>query len=261
MFSSDWLSVLNEVKAFEQACKPFSVWYRGHSNEDYKLNSGLFRKEYSDIRVFLHNEMAHYTHFKEKALFLHKMIDWGLLFLMQHHGARTRLLDWTETFSVALFFAFANWNPEKNAAIWLLHPVKLNYELLGLPDFVDINFTYEQGLQNPEFFQTSSIRPGTAHSRIHFQNGFFTLQGNNMLSLEEEKNGELIEKGILKKIILTQAVYSDVKQFLDLSNINYWTLFQDLDNLAKHINTIEDRSAFSVEDESAFEPGYGRIKS
>lgn len=47
------------------------------------------------------------------------------LTLMQHYGLPTRLLDWSESPLVALYFALSS-QEDKDAAVWALNPMKLN---------------------------------------------------------------------------------------------------------------------------------------
>jgi hypothetical protein len=45
---------------------------------------------------------------------------------LQHFSLPTRLLDWTESFACAVFFAQFGRDPKDAASIWVLDPSKLN---------------------------------------------------------------------------------------------------------------------------------------
>ncbi|MDG0875186.1 FRG domain-containing protein [Paenibacillus thiaminolyticus] len=169
------------------------------------------------------------------------LTDWKLLFLMQHHGVKTRLLDWTESFAVALFFACATWNnTETSARIWLLDPAELNRLSLDKPatTTVDSIGSYEECLYNITMVSNNSIAiyPPRNNSRITRQRGTFTLQGNTLLSLEEEFNGELVKSNALTYVDLPPEVRNDALRYLNHSGLDHFSLFPDLDGLAKYVN-------------------------
>jgi len=62
--------------------------------------------------------LAHAFYF---ASMLHHFVEW--LALMRHYGAPTRLMDWTWSFYVAVFFAMHDIPPESedNCAVWALN--------------------------------------------------------------------------------------------------------------------------------------------
>ncbi|MEV5028536.1 FRG domain-containing protein [Paenibacillus sp. LPE1-1-1.1] len=238
-FSNEWHQVLDIVN--ENNKKSPMIWYRGHSDEKlFKLHSGLFR-ESADLPSVNINEASKYRMFYNLGHNFHNSKDWDLLFIMQHHGVKTRLLDWTESFSTALYFAFTSWNPNRsNACVWMLNPVVLNNKSLGFYGFADVNRfgKYEHYLNNQTLFanNSSALYPIRNSQRIIAQQGVFTLQGNSGVPLDEEFNGELLAEHALIKITITPSVYYDAKNYLYQNGIGHFRLFPDLDGLAKYAN-------------------------
>jgi len=107
------------------------IWFRGHSNETWKLIPSLQRlsdppSEMNLIKKFTQNATMLLNPRPEKYL------DW--LFIMRHHNVPTRLLDWSESPLIALYFVI-NENPEKDGALWMLLPGGLNKNLGIEPDY------------------------------------------------------------------------------------------------------------------------------
>lgn len=244
-FSDKWKEILDEVDSFSKENHGI-IWYRGINNADYKLDSGLFRLQISnDVKDYISLEQQMYNYFKSLGALLHSGEEgWKLLYTMQHHGVRTRLLDWTESFAVALFFAISNWNGCDKAVIWMLNPLKLNMESTGNEEILSpIKMDYRIMFQNPSQ-RTIAIYPIKNNLRIAAQHGVFTVQGNSLQSLEDEFKSSLIDKGKMKKIELPIEIREDAICYLRHNGINYFSLFPDLDGLAKHINEIHIKPAW-----------------
>lgn len=238
-FSQKWIDILEKVTHFSAQSR--MVWYRGQNNnhashDDYKLKSGLFRLDFS-IEELLEWEYISFKRFMENGFDLHKTEnEWDLLYMMQQYGLKTRLLDWSESFAVALYFATRHWDEKKYCSIWLLDPYRMNHlfhdrnELFTMTrnsSFLERQSTFEKSL---------ALSPYVNTTRGMSQKGYFTLQGNTKLGLEEEAKMQLYEQGMLKHIKLDPDVSGDIALFLELSGVNHFTLFPDLSGLASYVN-------------------------
>jgi hypothetical protein len=177
------------------------------------------------------------------------------LFLMQHHGLPTRLLDWTENpFYAALFVTMKAIIPDnsidQDAALFCLDPIEMNkvsgvnfFPITWIQGSVLQTFKFAFGTQNervdgkiiPYLEKPVAVYPSTIHSRIRSQRGCFTLHGNDKRDIECIFEGDLIrQKKLIKYTIDKEDVPKILEELFDLG-ITYSTLFQDLDGLSKDL--------------------------
>ena len=104
--------------------KLHDVWWRGQPI-DKPLRPKVFRRsdaEFAElglIQRFIHQAQIRYSPCPS----LNDQAGW--LFLMQHFGMPTRILDWTESILVATYFA-VNKDISNHGVLWALNPFVLN---------------------------------------------------------------------------------------------------------------------------------------
>ena len=92
--------------------------FHGHSASTHQLVPSLLRRT---LRPDVEHTLYHECFGRAQGLFAE---GWQVLSILQHHGIPTRLLDWTESFAVALFFAVAG--EPRGPHVWVVNPFLLN---------------------------------------------------------------------------------------------------------------------------------------
>jgi FRG domain len=236
--------VINNVADLLEALKKFRVgnepiWFRGQSGASWKLTPSIAR----DARIS-NAEFMLIKRFKQNAMpFLdgRPKTDWDWLFLMQHHGLPTRLLDWTESPLVALYFSV---NESKyytdDGALWCLLPKALNENANYLSShaqelpFFDVDIILNNYL--PETIsseRTSNLKPMAAMSlreskRLFAQLGVFTITHREPMAIED-----VGDKNHIWRLIIPKNKKSEILHELALLTINKLALFPELPSVAE----------------------------
>lgn len=248
------------------------LWYfRGHANSAWALQPKLERS------ILTYQEKALFDEFKRTAHLYandtnHKVetrVEW--LSLMQHHGAPTRLLDWTRSPYVAAFFAVNDLkvDDDATAAVWAVNISEIFKEMrkknekdIRYKPLFDRNYLQQQTLPDTDFggiflsewyeeedFKFPSavlpIAPYYAHPRLTIQQGVYLAQtrlskDNEVtmvpfeIALQDTMEGEFDGRWI-RKFYLPSKLRPQMLRELNAMNINDATLFPGLDGFARYL--------------------------
>jgi hypothetical protein len=233
-----------------------NYWYRGQTNVDWSLETSFLRmtrhlaKEREEA---LSLEDAARQEFMSK---VHLFIDPGNMTkvktipcqwaLMQHHGAPTRLLDWTASPYVAAYFAAQQDGSDRDGAVWCFCHRRLRKA-----------FVKEYGSEPPDLTRTededSAVRalhaalqnPAAESSVLPLEFKFFSSarmaeqQGRFTMCLRVHQDHVCIASRVpathLKKIIIPHKIKPDFLAELRRMNITAAALFPGVDGLGRSI--------------------------
>jgi len=206
-------------------------------------------------------------------------IDW--LSLMQHHGAPTRLLDFTTSFYVAAFFAATEARDE--FSVWAIKRYPLDVYAHGLfsddcmdvkypPDSVAASYLFDErvlrasneALMNPrpdKHYGVVLLDPQRAHERLYIQQGCFlcplTLSApfesalirtlgvpSDYLQQIDPGSPTLMEDESILRIDFCSDLRLEVLKDLWRMNIRASTLFLGVDGLARSMRHYIDTASY-----------------
>lgn len=241
----EFLAAIDKVKLHLKFEEGEECFMRGHANQSWNLLPSLGRvvRTLADEDA-LALEAASFWEFNARAqeLYDRAQNDWEHLFHMRHHGVITRLLDWTETLSVALYFALDDNSVQNDSdpCIWLLNPYALNEQTCGPRDLVHPRYL-SYGFEDWDYgaFLVSkgvrwpgpiAIYPEQTNRRMHAQRAWFTIFGWGRKPLEVP-----VPKAVAEVVLKTRAV-EGAQEFLEHAGVGDYFVVQDLDGLANELH-------------------------
>lgn len=223
------------------------VWFRGQACADWQLLPNIARSTDAHPDGAMDNEGAAIKRFRQNAgAFLDRQPEdiWQWIFLMQHHRGLTRLLDWTESPLVGLYFALEEGHEDQSAAVWCLDPIRLNEhsghrprnprDVLGFGDDAVLNSYLPDHVTPGDnvLLPVAAIGPRNS-ARMVAQSATFTIIHADRNPIEEIQDGSHIWR-----FIVPAAAKTRLREDLRIMGFNEFLLFPDLERLALYTKEL-----------------------
>jgi hypothetical protein len=224
-----------------------NLWFRGQSRADWKLLPKVFRPDFvKDPKKRIEKERFLNQDFRVRSAGIRKGTesDAELYFLQQHYGMPTRLLDWSTSPLAALFFALGG-NVDSDGKLFAMDAPKLGptqnalqpngKEFQGIATSNHSTFQHALKVLNvwsgdfPRYI--FPVRPDHFDRRITLQQSCFTFH-----SLRPDEGSAELNTGAnrtLREFIIPKDKKPNLTRELASLNINTFSIYGDLENLAK----------------------------
>jgi len=229
---ADYFSVISSVIGSEG---PF--WFRGHADADWSLTPFALRYGKYAERERALRLISEFKRVAEIKLTRPPRDDDELKWaqLARHYGLPTRLLDWSESATIALYFACEK--PIKNGMVFILNPIDLNR--LGYPKRTRILDVYSdkevilkylrmRGKYVAKGTSAIAINPVWNSERLMLQRGVFTLHGSRF-DLTFDQAPSLVAIPVLSEY------KNDLLNELQRVGVDEMTIFPELEHSCNHM--------------------------
>jgi hypothetical protein len=213
--------------------------YRGQSDTSWHLEPKISRKPiFPDIIKSEGEIIQEFKRLGRSMIPLDVLSNqWDLLAFAQHHGLKTRLLDWTTNPLTALWFAFSDIINVKSRSVWFM--------FLNESDIVDTS----DGSPLDQS-RTIAFKPNHVTQRITAQNGWFTTHKFNKRHGRTSRL-EFVDdfKAKVYRIDIPNTARRDILEGLNKFGINHASVFPDLSGL-----TSERMKDYGINPQSLHQP-------
>jgi len=232
--------------------------FRGMKNSKWALETAVERKGWrrtgrtSNLTekeaIILREFQRRYHHYSQHPPQIDDTLEW--LSVMQHHGAPTRLLDWSYSIYVAAYFALEE--STGDCAVWALNTKWLFRELKKVYEDSRHKKFLAEGIMDTQEHRSlfrdifmdnvrkpfvASFTPFRLNERLTIQKGTSLVPSDLSKKFEENLSNMpgYDKKTNLKRIIIPRSIQSEAMESLFNMNISRATLYPGLDGFSSSL--------------------------